>query len=124
MTGASVGALALREGKCCSRGGLPKSVDTGAKRKGRLMARVAIDRQGMELAERMELLIHDATGVFSTFRWTRHEWIVTAVLPEGYRLALQHVRDGQADGDVQMAKKMIETLETLGYRKEKVSSEK
>lgn len=80
------------------------------------MARVAIDRQGMELAERMELRVHDATGVFSTFRWTRHEWIVTAVLPGGYRLALHHARDGVAD--VQMASKMIETLQLLGYSKE------
>lgn len=86
------------------------------------MVRVAIDRQGMELAERMELLIHNATGIFSTFRWTRHEWIVTAVLPDGYRLALQRARAGQADGDVQMAKRMIETLKTLGYRKEEIPS--
>jgi len=86
------------------------------------MARVAIDRQGMELAERMELLIHNATGLFSTFRWTRREWIVTAVLPDGYRLALQHARDGQADGDVQVAKRMIETLKSLGYRKEEIAS--
>lgn len=83
------------------------------------MARVAIDRQGVEQAERLELRIHDATGVFSTFRWTRYEWIVTAVLPGGYRLALHHGRrDGAAAGDVQMADKMIETLQKLGYSKE------
>lgn len=84
------------------------------------MARIAIDRQGMELAERMELLVHNATGIFSTFRWTRHEWIVTAVLPDGYRMSLIHAREGVADGDVQMANKMIETLKTLGYRKDEI----
>ena len=89
--------------------------------RGQDMARIAINRQGIELAERMELLIHDATGVFSTFRWTSHEWIVTAVLPSGYKLALHHARQGLPD--VGMAEKMIETLHELGYRKAETPGE-
>ena len=71
----------------------------------------------MELDERMELLIHNATGVFSTFRWTRQEWIVTAVLPGNSKRALSHPREGSEGGDVGMAEKLIETLHNLGVGK-------
>ncbi|WP_138413302.1 hypothetical protein [Sinomonas gamaensis] len=81
------------------------------------MARIAIHRQGMELAERMELLIHNATGVFTTFRFTRDEWVITAVLSGGYRLALTRAKRHLAGDEVTMAEKMIETLHALGYRK-------